>query len=661
MSSSPLNPQQQAAVEYVDGPLLVLAGAGSGKTKVITEKIAHLVATRRVEPRHIAAITFTNKAAREMRERVGKRVKGEAAEALTVTTFHSLGLRFLQIEHDRAGLRRGFSIFDGDDQMAIIRDLAPPGAKNDALYALHNLVSAAKNAGLSPEQAAAAARSVREHEAAAVYAKYQARLQAFNAVDFDDLIRLPLQLLEAEPDLAAGWRERIRYLLVDECQDTNGAQYRLLKQLAGPKGAMTCVGDDDQSIYAWRGAMPENLDQLGVDYPQLKVIKLEQNYRCTSRILRCANTLIAKNPHAHLKQLWSQHGDGEPIRVWQCRNGEHEAERVAAEIHYLHQAKEIPFGEFAILFRGNHQSRPLEKALQLLRIPYHLTGGTRFLDRAEVKDLLSWLQVLANPDNDAAFLRAIAAPKREVGATTLEKLAAMAQTAGMSLARAAGQIGFLKQLTPRAAAGLDDFNRIVNALRDEAERLTPAELVPVLAERSGLLAMVRAQCKDEASFLRRKGNLDELASWFEGARGGGPGELAAQLALLSNADRGEPGNAVRLMSLHAAKGLEFRTVFVVGCEDGNLPHEASLEEGRLEEERRLMYVGITRAKERLYLAHSAEVKRWGAIEHLLPSRFLDELPAGDLLRDGLDPERETAEKKQRGRAHMAAIAALFDD
>ena len=658
---SGLNPPQKAAVEYCDGPLLVLAGAGSGKTKVITEKIAHLIARGRHEARHIAAITFTNKAAREMRERVAKRVKGDAAEGLTISTFHSLGLRFLQIEHERAQLRRGFSIFDSDDQLAIVKDLAPAGLKNDALYALQNLISAAKNQGLTPEQAQEAARSIREREAAALYARYQARLQAFNAVDFDDLIRLPLQLLEADADLAAGWRERIRYLLVDECQDTNGAQYRLLKQLAGTRGNLTCVGDDDQSIYAWRGAQPENLDELVRDYPQLKVIKLEQNYRCSGRILRCANTLIAKNPHAHFKQLWSQHGDGEPVRIWACRNNEHEAERVAAEIHYLKQAKEIPWGEFALLFRGNHQSRALEKALQLLRIPYHLTGGTAFLDRGEVKDALAWLRVLANPDDDAAFLRAIAAPKREVGSTSLEKLAALAQHAHLPLSKAAENISLLKQLTPRAANGLNEFTAIVHRLRDAAERLTPAELTRQLLEQTGLLAMLRAQCKDEASYLRRKENLDELAQWFEDARGGGPGELAAQLALLSNADRGDPGNQVRLMSLHAAKGLEFEVVFVVGCEDGNLPHEASLEEGRLEEERRLMYVGITRAKQRLYLSHAAEAKRWGEAQHLLPSRFLDELPAGDVLRDGGDPERETAEKKQRGRAHMDAIAALFDN
>ena len=657
---SGLNSPQRLAVEYTDGPLLVLAGAGSGKTRVITEKIAHLIARRQHEAKHIAAITFTTKAAREMRERVAKRVKGDAAEGLMISTFHSLGLRFLQIEHERAKLRRGFSIFDSDDQMGVIKDLLPPGLKKDAIEALRGLLSKAKNEGLSPEQAMEAARSAREREAADLYARYQARLQAFNAVDFDDLIRMPLALLEEDAELAPAWRERIRYLLVDECQDTNGAQYRLLRHLAGPKGALTCVGDDDQSIYAWRGANPENLELLGKDYPQLKVVKLEQNYRCTARILRCANTLIARNPHAHLKQLWSQHGDGETVRVWACRNAEHEAERVAAEINYLKQAKEIPWGEFAILFRGNHQSRPLEKALQLLRVPYHLTGGTAFLDRGEVKDALAWLRVLANPDDDAAFLRAIGSPKREVGGTTLAKLALMAQQAHKPLSRAAEDIGLLKQLTPRAAAGLDEFTRIVHRLRDLSERATPAELTRQLVEQSGLLAAIRAQCKDEASFQRRRENLDELSQWFEAAKGGGPGDLAAQLALITHADRGEPGNEVRLMSLHAAKGLEFRVVFIIGCEDGNLPHEHSIEEGMLEEERRLFYVGITRAKERLYLSHGAESKRWGETQHLLPSRFLDELPAGDLQRDGADPELESAQKKERGRAALKDLAAFFD-
>ena len=664
---SGMNPAQKLAVEYTDGPLLVLAGAGSGKTRVITEKIAHLVATKRHEARHIAAITFTNKAAREMRERVARRVRGDAADGLTISTFHSLGLRFLQIEHEKAGLRRGFSIFDSDDQLGVVRDLAPPGAKKDAIEALRGMISKAKNLGLSPAQAAEAARGAREAEAAALYQRYQDRLTRFNAVDFDDLIRLPLELLETDPDLAPAWRERIRYLLVDECQDTNGAQYRLLKQLAGPRGALTCVGDDDQSIYAWRGANPENLDTLASDYPQLKVVKLEQNYRCSGRILRCANTLIARNPHVHLKQLWSQHGDGESIRVWACRDNEHEAERVAAEINYLHVAREIPWGEFAVLFRGNHQSRPLEKALQLLRVPYHLSGGTAFLERAEVKDALSWLRLLANPDDDAAFLRAIVAPKREVGATTLEKLAALAQGLHLPMAKAADNMGVLKQLTPRAANALHEFCGLLHRLREQAAVLSPADLVRDLVERSGQLAAIQAQCKDKATFARRKENLEELAQWFDsprhaaGARSAsGLAELAAQLALLTHADRGEPGDQVRLMSLHGAKGLEFRAVFIVGCEDGSLPHEQAMAEGSLEEERRLFYVGITRAKERLVLSHSAEVKRWGEKQHLLPSRFLDELPPGDLQRDGADPELEQAQKKERGRAALQDLAAFFD-
>ncbi|MBB5014137.1 UvrD-helicase domain-containing protein [Rehaibacterium terrae] len=656
-----LNPQQREAVAYCDGPLLVLAGAGSGKTRVITEKIAHLVKTGRQAARHIGAITFTNKAAREMRERVGKLLPGEQAEGLTVCTFHALGLKFLQIEHARAGLRRGFSIFDSDDQLALIKDLLPSGSRPDAAEAMRQLVSRAKNEALSPEQAAELASSPREREAAAIYAKYQQRLAAFNAVDFDDLIRLPLMLLEADAGLAAAWRERLRYLLVDECQDTNGAQYRLLRQLAGPRGAFTCVGDDDQSIYAWRGANPENLDLLAKDYPNLRVIKLEQNYRCSARILRAANRLIANNPHAHPKQLWSTHGDGAPIRVWECRNGEHEAERVAAEISYLKQSDKAAWGDIAILFRGNHQSRPLEKALQMLRIPYHLTGGTAFLDRGEVKDALAWLRVLANPEDDAAFLRAIAAPKREVGAASLAKLAELAQQAGLPLSRAAESMTLLKQLTPRAAAGLNEFTGILRRLREEAGRLPPGELVRRLVEQTGQLAALRAQCRDEASFQRRRGNLDELAEWFEGGKGAGPGELAAQLALLTHADRSEPGNAVRLMSLHASKGLEFRYVFIVGVEDGNLPHEAALEEGSLEEERRLMYVGITRAKEALWLSYSREARRWGETLRLQPSRFLAELPAGDLHRDGADPERDAEARRERTRTRLGAIAAMLAD
>ena len=469
---SDLNKAQQQAVDYIDGPLLVLAGAGSGKTKVIIEKIAHLIHSKKFAPEHIAAITFTNKAAREMRSRVAKRISKQAAELLTVTTFHSLGLKFLQQEYKQVGLRRGFSIFDSDDQQGLIKDLLPANADKNAMFAAQSWISKVKNMALTPEQAQEHAKTIREKEIAKLYSRYQERLRTFNAVDFDDLIRLPLQILESDAEALLRWQAQIRYLLVDECQDTNGAQYRMIKALAGKQGLFTCVGDDDQSIYAWRGAQPENLEELAIDYPALQVVKLEQNYRCSARILRSANAVIANNPHAHLKTLWSQHGEGAKIRLWSCKNNEHEAQRVAAEIQYLSQAHSLPFSEFAILFRGNHQSRPLEKELQLLKIPYHITGGTAFLERGEVKDMLAWLRVIANPDDDAAFLRAITSPKREVGSTSLEKLAQLAQHAHVPLSLAAQNSSYLTALSARPAAGLAEFMRIIVRLREQSKKDT---------------------------------------------------------------------------------------------------------------------------------------------------------------------------------------------
>ncbi|QDI05140.1 DNA helicase Rep [Xanthomonas cerealis pv. cerealis] len=655
-----LNPPQRAAVLHCEGPLLVLAGAGSGKTRVIVEKIAHLIATGRYPAKRIAAITFTNKSAKEMRERVAKRIRGDAADGLTICTFHALGLKFLQIEHAAVGLKRGFSIFDADDAAAQIKDLMH-GAKPDAIDDAKNLISRAKNAGLSPEQAMAAARSNREQEAASLYERYQVRLSTFNAVDFDDLIRLPVQVLEENEDIVMAWRERIGYLLVDESQDTNDAQYRLLKMLAGPRGNFTCVGDDDQSIYAWRGANPENLMQMGHDYPALQIVKLEQNYRCSNRVLRAANALIAHNPHEHLKTLWSDQADGERIRVWECRDSEHEAEKVAAEIAYLGTAKQVPWSDFCILFRGNFQSRPLEKALQIAGVPYHITGGTAFLERQEVKDVLSWLRLLVNPDDDAAFLRAVQAPKREVGATSLAKLAELASAKHLPMSRAAESMGALQQLPPRAANGLSDFVDTLQELRTASLTLSSADVVRQLAEQSGLIRELRSQCKDEATFQRRRGNLEELAKWFEGGpRGATVGDLAAQLALLSRNDKDDGGNQVRMMTMHASKGLEFRYVFIVGCEDGVLPHEVSLEEGNLQEERRLLYVGITRAKEQLWMSYSKLTRKFGEHIRLKPSRFFAEIPAEEMQRDGADPVADAERKKERANAGLAAIQALFD-
>ncbi|HEX5124382.1 MAG TPA: UvrD-helicase domain-containing protein [Rhodanobacteraceae bacterium] len=657
-----LNSQQRAAVEYCDGPLLVLAGAGSGKTRVIVEKIAHLIRHRHLSASKIAAITFTNKAAREMRERVSRRVQGSAAEGLTVSTFHALGLKFLQIEHARAGLRRNFSVFDADDSQSILKDLLPKGIKPDALFALQSLVSRAKNEGLSPDEALARAKSGRELEAAELYADYQQRLTAFNAVDFDDLIRLPVAVLEADAEARGAWQERIRHLLVDECQDTNGAQYRLLKHLAGERGMFTAVGDDDQAIYTWRGANPENLAELSRDYPNLKVVKLEQNYRCARRVLRAANALIANNTHVFDKKLWSDQAEGPPIRIVECRDDEHEAECTAAAIAHLAEKHKAQWNEFAVLYRGNHQSRALEKALRLARVPYHVTGGTAFLDRAEVKDLIAYLRLINNADDDAAFLRVVNTPRRDIGATTLEKLGALAGQKHVSLLRAAQSDAVLGEISSRAASSLGSFAGMIREFSQRAERVAAADLVDELSTRINYADHVSAQVKEPAIRERRLANLAELSDWLRAMqKEGAAGDLAAQLALLGQGDRDEPGNAVRLMTLHSAKGLEFRFVNIVGMEEGSLPHEGSLAEGRIEEERRLMYVGITRAKEQVALLYAKRSRRYGEYVANEPSRFLAELPAGDLHWSGRDAELDAAHKEEMASSHIARLASLFAD
>ena len=659
-----LNPQQRAAIEYSDGPLLVLAGAGSGKTRVITEKIGWLLAHQHLTPEKIAAITFTNKAAREMRERISRMVSTEVAQALNVCTFHALGLKILHIEHAAAGLRRQFSVLDADDSGAIIKELAPAGIKPDQLWALRGLISRAKGDGLDAEQAAGVASSPREMEAAGIYASYQQRLKDWNAVDFDDLIRLPLQLLETRADLREAWGERLRYLLVDEYQDTNNAQYRMLKLLAGERGAFTCVGDDDQSIYAWRGANPENLDQLACDWPTLKVIKLEQNYRCGKRILRAANALIANNPHLHQKKLWSEHPDGPPIRVLECDDADHEAERVAAIASHLATKHKARWHEFAVLYRGNHQARALEKALRVANVPYHLSGALSFLDRAEVKDVLGYLRLVANPSDDAAFVRVVNMPRREIGTTTLDQLGKLTQSTHQSMLDTARNPAALKQLPARAAASLARFVDLIDALRDCAANISAAELVEEVITRTRYAEHIAQQSPDAALRERRLGNLRELADWFRAMqkhRNNNASDLAAQLTLLTHADSEDPGDALRLMTLHAAKGLEFRFVFIVGCVDGLLPHESAIDEGRLDEERRLLYVGITRAKELLTLSWPARSRRYGETLNNQPSRFLHELPEADLHWQGQNPEADAEVSRETGQAALARMRALLAD
>ncbi|MBK6435015.1 MAG: UvrD-helicase domain-containing protein [Rhodanobacteraceae bacterium] len=655
-----LNSAQRDAVAYCDGPLLVLAGAGSGKTRVITEKIAHLLRSGH-RPEAVAAITFTNKAAKEMRERVGKLISREASESLQVSTFHALGLRILQQEAAHVGLRHGFSILDADDAFALVKDLAPAGMKPDALDLLRGLIGKAKDNGLDADEALAAARSPRELQAAELYAAYTRRLRNFNALDFDDLIFLPERLFTVNEDVRRRWQQKLSYLLVDEYQDTNRAQYRLLKHLVGERGGFTAVGDDDQSIYAWRGANPENLNELARDYPQLKLVKLEQNYRCSGHILRAANAVIANNTHLFEKNLWSAHGDGEPLRILQCKDQTHEAERIAAEIAHLQQTRKSPWSDFAILYRGNFQSRPFEQALRLLRVPYHVSGGTAFFDRAEVRDLLAYLRVLVNPDDDSAFLRIVQTPKRDIGTGTLEKLAQIAGVRGLSMARAAESLEVQKQLAARPAAALAKFAEQIRRWRVSAGSLDAAALCEKLIVESGYAQHLEATLKDPATRARRMENLKDLIDFLK-AHGKGRdalGDLAAQLALLGNLERDDSGNAVRLSTLHASKGLEFRHVWLVGLEDGTLPHEGAINEGRLDEERRLFYVAITRAKDTLTLSHAAHKQRYGELLAQKPSRFLDELPAEVVVREGDDPERDRAEKRERAGAHLARLAEML--
>ncbi|MEC8917293.1 MAG: UvrD-helicase domain-containing protein, partial [Pseudomonadota bacterium] len=467
-----LNPRQQEAVRFIDGPCLVLAGAGSGKTSVITTKIAYLVQECGMSARKIAAVTFTNKAAREMKERVGQMLKGREGHGLTVSTFHNLGLNIIRRELKTLGFRPGFSLFDPEDAKALLRDLMQKEADTDAeqINAVQSQISQWKNDLVLPGPAISHAADEDEQYAARIYEAYNRHLKAYNAVDFDDLIMLPVVLLKTDPEALARWRKRIQYMLVDEYQDTNVSQYQLVKMLMDERATFTVVGDDDQSIYAWRGARPENLVTLGEDFPRLNVIKLEQNYRSTATILRAANTLIANNPHVYEKTLWSDMGQGDPIRVVVNRHEEAEAERVAGEILTRRIKERAEWRDFAVLYRGNFQARLLELKLQHHQIPYKLSGGTSFFSRNEIKDSMAYLRLLINPDDDNAFLRIVNVPRREIGPGTLEKLANYASERGASMFAACHELGLEQVLPTRAIERLGRFAHFIDGVRKRMDQ-----------------------------------------------------------------------------------------------------------------------------------------------------------------------------------------------
>ena len=667
---SDLNPRQRQAVRHLDSPLLVLAGAGSGKTRVITQKIAYLIRDCQFNPRNIAALTFTNKAAREMKQRVGQLMKGKEARGLQVSTFHTLGLNIIRRELKALGYKAGFTIFDAQDSATLIKELLRRDYGDDGgvVDQARWQISRWKSELISPEQAqVVAGDDVVLGGLAQLYAQYQRTLKAYNAVDFDDLIALPVTLFQENPEVRETWQNRIRYLMVDEYQDTNSGQYHLVKLLTGVRGALTVVGDDDQSIYAWRGAQPENLLHLKNDFPNLTVVKLEQNYRSTGRILKAANALIKNNAHIFEKTLWSELGYGDPIKVLTLRHDQHEAEQVVAEIISHKFQRQTEFSDYAILYRGNHQSRLFERALREQRVPYVLSGGTSFFAQSEIKDIMAYLRLLVNPDDDAAFLRVVNTPRREIGPTTLEKLGAYASERGLSLFAASFELGLEQRLSERALSRLRNFTELLVNAGDSAERGDPIDAAKSIIRAINYETWLNDTCKDLKNAEKRMANVWELVAWMQrlheqDAEDRSLADLVSHMSLMDILDRqdeNEQADAVYLMTLHAAKGLEFSHVFLVGMEEEILPHRTSIDEDTIEEERRLAYVGVTRARKTLTITLCSQRKRGGEMVDVQPSRFLDELPQDDLEWQGggrpVDPEQ----RQQRGQAHLANLRGML--
>jgi ATP-dependent DNA helicase Rep len=652
-----LNAAQLEAVHHLDSPLLVLAGAGSGKTRVITHKIAWLVDDYGVKPSQIAAITFTNKAAKEMKERVGKLIGGRA-EGLIVSTFHALGVRILRQEAAKLGLKPGFSILDAADTTALFQELAGNIDKG-RLRALQSRISLWKNQLCDPAAALQAATDETESAAARLYADYERTLRAYQAVDFDDLIRLPVALFAEHGDVAQRWRSRIWHLLVDEYQDTNRGQYRLLQLLTQGRDSFTAVGDDDQSIYAWRGADSENLRLLKDDYPSLKVVKLEQNYRSTSRILHAANTLIANNPKLFEKKLWSEHGQGEAIHIQTCRDGEHEAEWVASRLSAHRFERRTRFADYAILYRGNHQARAIEQQLRAQRIPYVISGGQSFFDRAEIKDITCYLRLLANRDDDPAFIRAVTTPRRGIGGTTLEALGRGAGRRHRSLFASIFAPGLEADLNAKQRTALREFGDFINRMESRAVKEPAAQVLNDLLKAIGYESWL-FESLEVREAETKWANVCDFVEWL-GRKGGEEGrnllELAQSVALLSMLDQDEDEqDAVQLATLHAAKGLEFRHVFLVGVEEGLLPHRDSLDAARMEEERRLMYVGITRAQASLTVSWCEKRKQGRESMPREPSRFIAEM--GEAAQKAA-AQRNTMPEPETARARAGALRAML--
>lgn len=661
-----LNPQQLAAVKHFETPLLVLAGAGSGKTGVITQKIAWLIEKQSYASSSIVAVTFTNKASNEMRARLKKQLSPKQMRGLTIATFHRLGMDILHKDGDAIGLRKGFTILDQGDSLSVLKELILEGNCNIEERLLQNTISHWKNEFINPQQALSAAADDTMRVAAILFNRYNELLRACNSVDFDDLISLPVALLTENTDIRDKWRGRIRHLLVDEYQDTNAAQYALVRLLVDKFGALTAVGDDDQSIYSWRGARPENLMALKEDYPNLRVIKLEQNYRSSQRILRCANAVISHNPHVFEKRLWSDLGLGDPLRISVCKHTLDEAEWVAAEILTRHFQKDTRWGDFAILYRSNFQSRQFEQALREKQIPYSISGGSSFFDKVEIKDMLAYLKLLVNPDDDTAFLRCINTPRREIGPTTLSKLGQHARNRKISLFAACHDVGLESQLSGRPLHRLQRFANWLTLAADNAERGDTLAVVRGVFDDIDYKGWIEKQFETPTKAQRALDNTEELMAWIqrlltdEEQKDQPLSDVVRSLCLhdmLSRESEEGDANEVQMMTLHAAKGLEFPHVFMVGMEEDLLPHRNSIEADTIEEERRLAYVGMTRARHTLTFTRSRARQNFGETHSSDGSRFLDDLPSEDVIIMG---ELGTENAEQNRATGKSALKGLMD-
>ncbi|WP_119328818.1 UvrD-helicase domain-containing protein [Cysteiniphilum halobium] len=681
-----LNPQQQQAVEYINGPLLVLAGAGSGKTSVITEKIAYLIQKCHYKANSILAVTFTNKAAKEMKSRVQSRLEGENTRGLRISTFHNLGLTLLRKHHALLGYKANFTLFDEQDAITLIHEIAYSAFQStkQAAAEFKQQISLWKNALLTPTEVALAGNDhlKQAHE---VYIQYQKYLKAYNAVDFDDLIFIPVQLLKKHPEVKEYWQKRFHYMLIDEYQDTNESQYKLMQLLVSQRQQFTVVGDDDQSIYAWRGARPENLSLLQQDYPKLKVIKLEQNYRSSGRILHAANTLIDNNPHLFTKKLWSAHHYGEPIRVLVTKSEEDEAQRIASEVMTHKVKNNTYFKDYAVLIRGNHQSFLIERYFQLYKIPYAISGGGSFFAKTEIKDALAYFKLLVNDQDDCAFLRVINTPRREIGPSTLEKLGEYATSRHISLFSAIDEIGLTQMLKPLAIEKLKTFKQFIYDYQQKIKDMhhLATHLINMmesinyhtwLVDNTNSLAQAEKRYKnvqdliawiceksEDISDAENIADVEEVKNTASQSTEINFAETINRMLLLDIIDREQEqkeDEKVQILTVHASKGLEYPHVYIMGVEEGLLPHQQSIEDNFVEEERRLAYVAITRAKHTLTLTLTKARKKFGEIIPSKPSRFIDELPQDDLSWSGKS-ETTQAERKTLAKSNLSLLKNRF--